>query len=299
MPESDRPPEPAAGTCAECGAEVRATWMDHGRYSRWFEPEDVCAACRGRAEREAAERDLEARVAGSGLPARYRDYTFDRVALLQEGQDFTTWSAELPDGVLGITPWNRRLARELRAWEPGSPSLYVVGPVGGGKTTLAAALVRKLIRSGVNALFIAESALWERVREEMAAPLREHRRRTIDVLSRGRVLVLDDLGTTTSLKAWQVDAIETVVCTRYNDRLPVIVTSNLELPAIADLYGERVVSRLLEMTRRRQVALRGWDWRSAQPHPAAPPATPAPPPTEDRGRPYRDAASAAANDRED
>jgi DNA replication protein DnaC len=58
-----------------------------------------------------------------------------------------------------------------------------------------------------------------------------------------RVLVLDDVGKEhASLSGWQKSMLHHVLRTRYNNGLPTIVTTNVELKNWSGLYGEATES---------------------------------------------------------
>lgn len=244
-----------------CGASIPWTWSDE--LEDWSSPSVLCPACWDALRVEEAGIEGERLVAGANLPARYRAFSLRRTCVAGPGEAFAAFADRLAPGVLGVTEWNRRLVAELRQWTP-DRSIYLCGPVGGGKTTLAAALVGDQARSGVASLYLPESDLWEWMRAEWRG--RAGGPSLIVRLAGVQVLVFDDLGSTEQLHEWQRDALETLVGRRYNAGMPLICTSNLTIPMLSDRYGERVASRLAEMCSRRQVLLRGFDWRTLSLH---------------------------------
>lgn len=253
---------------------------------RWLRPPTFCEACEARAAQHQEETERrqhdEARglsLDNAGLPRRYRAFSLRQQEELRPGESFEAFAARLPRGTVGVTDWNRRLVAELTSWTPESGGRLVIGPVGGGKTTLIAALLHDHVLDGGSALYLPESVLWSSEVKRRAA---HHRVRPTlpNLLERAcevELLALDDLGTTENLREWQLDAIEHLINVRYNEELPVLVTSNYDLSTLADLYGERVASRLAEMVGNRQIELRGRDWRTGHEH-LPPPEAPDPEP---------------------
>lgn len=315
----ERPQAPAATPCAVdgCPHTVAPTWIENGARGFWVHGGQRCVGHEQAAQRDQHSRAMVERLTRANVPRGKWNFTFDRFLKMEAAEDFAAFRArlaafDLPH--LGITRWNARLAANLRAWRPEDrTSRYVTGPVGGGKTILAAAKVRQLLERDFagGCYYITEAELYESQRERAAAP-RGHQ--TENKVARARdagLLVLDDVGTTEEVRAWQRDVFEQIICSRYDGDRPILLTSNLALPELADVYGERVGSRLTEMCGRSQEALVGMDWRSMNEHQRAEPAkkpvrVPAGTPEPQGDKPqaakapprFRDAASAAANDRD-
>jgi hypothetical protein len=309
------PPKPAdvpcLGDCDHLVGHVRL--VSSGRVL-WVR-EHYCPACKQRQTQEEADQAFAALLDGSGLPARYVGFSYGRVLKQRAGEswpDFNARVAKAERPTVGITPSNARVAALFRDLvSKGIRSVFLTGPVGGGKTTLVAAALCDLMRADVPAVYLPEAALYKRLEEIRRAPFGEKYVDVVAVASRCRVLALDDLGTTEALDKRQRDAIEAIVCARYDGNRPILVTSNLTLAEVGRLHGERVASRLTEMCGRQQVQLIGYDWRtgaehvgraaapvSAAPAPAsaARPAAPTPPSWR---APKPDWQRAAAHDRDD
>lgn len=276
----DPGPKPPPAPCvnvATCGGTVGHLLIESASRRFWTRDGSECVSCLRAGREELGRERYEARLERSWLPKRYADFRFDRVLVQQKTETpeaFATRIAACASPHLGITPYNTDIARELRGWRRGGRSLYLTGPVGGGKTTLVAALLTRLMWEDVGVLYLPEAQLYDTVRKGMAA---ERGTRVFDVVgvaSRCSVLALDDLGTMENLAPWQRNVVEQVVCARYDADLPIIVTSNLRISDVANLHGERVASRLAEMCGRRQLELLGYDWRTGQQHIA--PTAPAP-----------------------
>lgn len=315
---TDAGPEPARRPCVNatgCGGTVGHLLVRTERHAFWTPDGTECQACI-QGGRDAYRRErYEARLVASGLPQRYAGFRFDRVLVQKRDEPvaaFTARIAACETPHLGITPPNADIARELRAWRRGSRSLFLTGPVGGGKTTLMAALLSRLMWEDVSVLYLPEALLYDTVKKAMFAERGVKVPDLVAAASRCAVLALDDLGTVENLAPWQRNTIEQVVCARYDADLPIVITSNLYIEDMASLHGERVASRLSEMCGRRHLELIGHDWRTGKQHVA--PASPAPkapegpkavqtpllPPAPTWSRPaVRDYKAAAAGERDD
>jgi len=126
------------------------------------------------------------------------------------------------------------------------PTLYLVGFTGRGKTHQAYGAIRRLVASGCGMGWTAINAVdmqgLTRVRDghdTEGALLR---------LMRSPLLLLDDLGAAAKVTPWSDDVLYRLVTHRYERRMPTIVTSNLKPSDLSRQLGDRVASRLTEMT---------------------------------------------------
>lgn len=126
-------------------------------------------------------------------------------------------------------------------------SLVFQGPVGMGKTGLAAAIVNALAPLAVGVLYVRTMRLIELVQERMNAdepPTPEHiKRRYMEA----PVLVLDEFNIA-KLTDWRMDTIESVIRHRHGNKLPTVVTLNADQDAAESLWGERTLSVLKAMS---------------------------------------------------
>ena len=195
-------------------------------------------------ENVATQEDMSAlaqRVCRAVIPPRF-----------QEG--FRGWKRLTPEhSALGA------LASDWAfSWQPGMTGLRLVGTIGCGKTLLACAILKRLIRRGYyNVQFVNTAELFMRIRATWNNRSEETDQEIIDELCNRDVLVLDDLGAETLGEG----TLHEMVCERLyllldrisrKTRPTLIVTSNLLLPSLSETFGagngERIVSRLQALT---------------------------------------------------
>ncbi|MFG2887842.1 ATP-binding protein [Streptomyces sp. NPDC048297] len=164
-----------------------------------------------------------------------------------------------------ITTWADQTARAGRPGPTGpgiaeGPSLLIAGPTGTGKTYQAYGAVRALLTRGVRLRWEAATSA------DLHARLRPRAghdgERELQTLSRSPLLLLDDLGAAKTSE-WTEELTYRLINHRYEHMLPTLITTNLPTAELRIALGDRVASRLAEMTER--VVLTGPDRRRTAP----------------------------------
>jgi DNA replication protein DnaC len=158
------------------------------------------------------------------------------------------------------------LRRYTRDWFPDlrKPGLLIVGNHGIGKTHLAVAVFKELLRKGFDGLFFDYQTLLDRIagswNPTAGTADKEAYQQALDT----PILLLDDLGARRSIE-WVEDTVTAIVTHRCNTNRTLIATSNLPLEPVrsgetaggtprfnktlSDVIGARASSRLYEMCR--------------------------------------------------
>lgn len=136
------------------------------------------------------------------------------------------------------------------------PSLRLVGPIGTGKTYQAWGALRALAVSGARcSLRLATAAdIYARLRPRHGVDSETEFQQFADA----SVLVIDDVGAEKPSE-WTEEVNHRLVNHRYEHERPTLITSNLTAPQLREFLGERVASRLADMST--QVAIKGEDRR--------------------------------------
>nr|WP_202525695.1 ATP-binding protein [Streptomyces sp. SID4926] len=135
-------------------------------------------------------------------------------------------------------------------------SLLLAGPTGVGKTHEAYGAVRALADAGLALRWEATTAadLYAELRPQPGSDPE----RVLARVSRVPLLLLDDLGAARSSE-WVEEITYRLINRRYNLLLPTLITTNLPIRDLRTTLGDRIASRLAEMTDR--VVLDGADRR--------------------------------------
>lgn len=157
----------------------------------------------------------------------------------------------------------RNVAEEYVAKWPEALSLgkgfFLWGSVGAGKTYAAVAIAREIMLQHLAEVsFFGFTQLMNEVREGFDSEEDDGTK----MLRRARtcsLLVIDDLSMTRPTE-WAIEQLYGIVNTRYEAKLPMIVTSNLGIEDTGKIYNPQTASRLLETCRLVQFA--GEDRRS-------------------------------------
>ena len=162
---------------------------------------------------------IERRIAAN-LPARYRNANLADFSK-QMGRLATAWLAKPTDG------------------------LFIAGPVGAGKTHLAAAVFRDRAERRIGVTFRRCADFFRDLRETYRANWSEET--VLEPLDQVRFLILDDLGAG-SLSDHERRFTLELLDRRLNAVRPTLVTSNWNLEQIAERMDDRIASRLSSFT---------------------------------------------------
>ncbi|MCL1919297.1 MAG: ATP-binding protein [Peptococcaceae bacterium] len=133
--------------------------------------------------------------------------------------------------------------------DPHHIGLLYTGQAGAGKTYLAAAIANELIRQNRGVLFVVVPDLLDELRATYDRKDKDVSEYDIlDMAKTVPVLILDDLGSH-NYTDWTRNRIYSILNHRVNEKLPVIVTTNLHPLEINQHLGERTSSRLVQMCR--------------------------------------------------
>lgn len=140
----------------------------------------------------------------------------------------------------GTQPQHIDILKLVEDWMQGERSgLLIMGLVGTGKSTIAAACCRAWQDILTTARFVQCDILAERIKQDET--------NKYEIAYHKGLLVLDDFGT--EMKVWGEESIPFIIYRRYERNLPTIITTNYNSGLIAQRYGERIADRLRTWSR--------------------------------------------------
>jgi DNA replication protein DnaC len=173
----------------------------------------------------------KARSLQAVLPSRYRDVSFERAPVTEID----------PRIVAAVRRFCDRIDERLDAGH----GLWLMGPVGTGKTTLAMLVSKAALRAGRSVAIYSLPRLLNEIRDTYRAE-RSHVE-LLDRLTAVDLLHIDDVGAERT-NDWVLEELYSIVNARYEEQRSMLITTNiLDRDALCEQIHERTVSRLTEM----------------------------------------------------
>jgi DNA replication protein DnaC len=174
----------------------------------------------------------KARKLAGVIPRRYQGVSFERPPVTQID----------PAVVRAVRRYVDMLEQQL----DDGRGIWFQGDIGTGKTTLAMLISATALRQGHSVAIYSLPRLLGLLRETFADESESSLSTLLDRLAAVELLHIDDVGAEQS-SPWVLEQLYTIVNTRYEDGRAIVLTTNLEPPALRAQIGERTVSRLVEM----------------------------------------------------
>jgi DNA replication protein DnaC len=202
---------------------------------------DHCPECAREANEKAEQEarvELEAQQAQNrvrskmkaGLRKRHIDCTLDNYSATTEGQQKALGKA-------------REFLSNTINGKGGN--LVLAGRVGTGKTHLAAAIVSALVDHGRSASLIKMPELIREIKHSWSRDSGTSESAVIDYYSRVGLLALDEVGVQFGTDTEKL-LVSEIIDNRYQELLPTVLISNLDIKGIRECIGERCYDRLKE-----------------------------------------------------
>ena len=234
---------------------------EHGAYTStnyirdyWTECPECMAIKRKEVEKQEEEKfrqeKLErerrrwmAKINGALIPERFKDRTLESYVAKTSGQQKALAFA-------------KEYAENFDLVSKQGRSAIFVGKVGTGKTHLAVGIALSIMQQQRSSLFVTVQRLIRRVKDSWHTK-EETESQVIDVFASPDLLVLDEVGVQFGSE-FEKQVLFDVLNTRYENKKPSILLSNIPKEQLSDYLGERVTDRLRENGGK----VIGFDWES-------------------------------------
>jgi DNA replication protein DnaC len=215
----DLPGDPGCPICGGSGYTRADLPVGHPEFGRL----QICT-CRQRQVSQAIHRRL---FAMSNL-AELRHLTFDNF----QSRGRIGLGPLQADSLERAFNHARQFAQHLNGW------LVLQGSFGCGKTHLAAAIANFTVELGVPTLFLTVPDLLDTLRFTFSDPEASFEE-SFEQIRTAPLLILDDFGTQNAT-AWAQEKLFQIINFRYINRLPLVVTTNLEMEEIEGRMRSRL-----------------------------------------------------------
>jgi DNA replication protein DnaC len=166
---------------------------------------------------------------------RFTDRYYERQRR-EEGRDETVWQHM------------QKVKEACEAYAAEFPvrkgNLLFTGPAGVGKTFLSHCIARELMEQCVEVLYLSASELFDIFSKNLSSGRDPEDEEKYRYVMECELLIIDDLGTEWS-NSFTNAQLFTCINERNLKRKATIISTNLSLAGLAELYSERVVSRIL------------------------------------------------------
>lgn len=245
----------------------RATYLREHKIPQDFgQPRWDCKLCQDTGIHEGKicsceqQRLLENRFKGARLPSRLQEQTFAKFSLdwYSTAKKTPLGNSERQQASAVLHTCQAFVASVIEDYRSAT-GLFLSGQSGLGKTFLCSAICHSLAENNIVSLYIVFSDLISDMRASF-----QHDSGDSDLLAIARqapVLILDDLGAE-NITEYAISRLFDIINYRRNERLPMVISSNLTLADVERVYSPRIASRILEACQ--LVPLYGTDIRAQQ-----------------------------------
>ena len=271
---------PPMEICRHCGKPIPWEGYSWGDKIDIYPNVPVCSCPEAQAEEkarleaeEARKKEEHERMKAEAFAEKIRKITEDsgmNSKFLERRFDQFTVKESNKDAFKACKTYAAQFEKFLPGPEKETPeknSLYLYGPMGTGKTHLAASVANELIAKGQPVICMTAREIFTRIRNTF----KRDEFTELEIMQtymEAPLLIIDDLGKETATE-WSTSTLFQIINMRYEAMMPTIITTNYSMPDLIGRLTPRgssdqitaaaTVDRLREMCRSYQIT--GDSWR--------------------------------------
>jgi DNA replication protein DnaC len=229
-------------------SEIKKTeiCVTHGEYesrnifnSLWSQCQECAKISKDRKEKEENDRESalrlqrwQNRIGEAGIPERFSDRTLESYSASTEGQKLAlTFAKEFADNFDVVLKTGR--------------SAIFCGMPGTGKTHLSVGIGLAVMAARNRVLFITVQKMMRKIKESWGQDAEFNESQVIASMVDPELLIIDEVGVQFGSE-FEKNIMFEILNSRYENRLPTLILSNLPADKIKAFLGERVFDRLRE-----------------------------------------------------
>lgn len=167
------------------------------------------------------------------------------------------------------SPYMQALYEKMQKWcysKFDKTLIFIAGQTGVGKTHLMKCMANELIKRHKVVTLTTSFAMHQDFVKSYSSRDLDEKQALIDKYLTAEVLFIDDLGTELRNPNITINFLYQVLNERKMNKLPTIITSNLDLKDITDYYDERIFSRIVDKATSVCIYIEGEDLRLKKSH---------------------------------
>ena len=244
--------EQAEKTIEKCKAEMNRIREEMRIEKDWLRINYSCPLCKDTGKLENGKKCVCYKTFMKGL-------IFERLGIGEKAYPNYEKSATLKDNGLNVL-YEKALGYVDKFPENAKSPFVISGSVGVGKSHLAYALAGKIYEKGYDVITLTAYELHTVFTKYASAPFSK-RDTYLEILTECDLLVIDDLGCEPILNNISNQCLYNVINERTVNKLPIIITTNLDHIQISARYGECLFSRIFDRRYGIEIRIDGEDLR--------------------------------------
>lgn len=133
-----------------------------------------------------------------------------------------------------------------RSFKTKKDNLFLYGKTGLGKTYICNCIAKDLLDKGITVMYVTAPQLFREIEKERFGKDEDADDKDdyLDNILSVELLVIDDLGTEFGT-VFTASQLYHIISTRLINKLPIIISTNLEIKDLSEKYSDRITSRLM------------------------------------------------------